>query len=307
MEEVPGDARVYISPATPLHPADARAGADRAGRGDPRPHGGGPRAAARRRPGPPARPGPRSATGRGSWGRQTATRSTPARGPTTSPPTCRRGCPGLIRAMDPAVRCGAADRRPAGQPPVPVAGGGGAGLARGRRAGPAGDRAGEPAHAAGVRQQLRARVRGPRNRRGRGRAAQAGLRRSVRREGRWQSPATVVPLIPEGGATLQLGIGGVPDAVMGSLRDARSRGPHARWCRTGWCEAVERGVGHRREQDAAPAEGRHHVRARLARGCTTGSPRTRASRPTRATTPTSRRRGVEPAAGRDQLGARRST
>lgn len=51
----------------------------------------------------------------------------------------------------------------------------------------------------------------------------------------------IVPLIPEG-ATLQLGIGGVPDAVIASLRDRDDLGVHSEMISDGVMDAVERGV-----------------------------------------------------------------
>jgi acyl-CoA hydrolase len=51
----------------------------------------------------------------------------------------------------------------------------------------------------------------------------------------------IVPLIPEQ-ATLQLGIGGVPDAVIGSLRDRDDLGVHSEMISDGVMDAVERGV-----------------------------------------------------------------
>lgn len=51
----------------------------------------------------------------------------------------------------------------------------------------------------------------------------------------------IVPLIPEQ-ATLQLGIGGVPDAVIGLLRDRDDLGVHSEMISDGVMEAVQRGV-----------------------------------------------------------------
>jgi 4-hydroxybutyrate CoA-transferase len=51
----------------------------------------------------------------------------------------------------------------------------------------------------------------------------------------------IVPLIPEG-ATLQLGIGGVPDAVIGLLRDRDDLGVHSEMISDGVMDAVQRGV-----------------------------------------------------------------
>ncbi|MGE0711902.1 MAG: acetyl-CoA hydrolase/transferase family protein [Planctomycetota bacterium] len=51
----------------------------------------------------------------------------------------------------------------------------------------------------------------------------------------------LVPLIPEG-ATLQLGIGGIPNAVMGMLRGRSDLGIHSEMISDGVMEAVEAGV-----------------------------------------------------------------
>jgi 4-hydroxybutyrate CoA-transferase len=51
----------------------------------------------------------------------------------------------------------------------------------------------------------------------------------------------ILPLIPEG-ATLQLGIGGIPDAVIGLLRDRDDLGVHSEMISDGVMDAVERGV-----------------------------------------------------------------
>ncbi|MEQ1500876.1 MAG: acetyl-CoA hydrolase/transferase C-terminal domain-containing protein [Myxococcota bacterium] len=53
--------------------------------------------------------------------------------------------------------------------------------------------------------------------------------------------AHIVPMIPEQ-ATLQLGIGGVPDAVIGMLRDRDDLGVHSEMISDGVMSATERGV-----------------------------------------------------------------
>ena len=73
--------------------------------------------------------------------------------------------------------------------------------------------------------------------------------------------AAVVERIPDG-ATLQAGIGGITDALLGSLtRAPRPRHPHRAALRRAH-RPRRPGCGHRHAQAAAPPQGRHDVRAR---------------------------------------------
>jgi acyl-CoA hydrolase len=53
--------------------------------------------------------------------------------------------------------------------------------------------------------------------------------------------AHIAPLVPDG-ATMQLGIGGIPDAVLRLLQDRRDLGIHTEMISDGAMEAIERGV-----------------------------------------------------------------
>ena len=88
--------------------------------------------------------------------------------------------------------------------------------------------------------------------------------------------ALVAERIPDR-ATIQTGIGSIPNAILSALRDHRDLGVHTELISDGVMDLVERGVDHRRRQAAQSHEDRRHVRTRHSCASTTSSTRTRRS------------------------------
>ena len=116
-----------------------------------------------------------------------------------------------------------------------------------------------------------------------------------------------VAALVEDGATLQMGIGAIPDAVLRALGDKHDLGVHTEMFSDGLVDLAEAGAITNRRKKRASRPHRHELRHRHAAASTTSSTTTRSSSSTPATAPTTplvirrqRRRG------RDQLGARRS-
>ena len=75
------------------------------------------------------------------------------------------------------------------------------------------------------------------------------------------SPRFVAERIPDG-ATLQTGIGAIPNAILAALGDHRDLGVHTELISDGVMDLVERGRRHRRRQAAQPHQDGRHVRPR---------------------------------------------
>ena len=79
----------------------------------------------------------------------------------------------------------------------------------------------------------------------------------------------------EDGATMQMGIGGIPDAVYELLDGFRDLGIHTEMISDGAMRAIERGIITGNAQDPAPRQGRHHLRAGQRRAVPLSSTTTR--------------------------------
>ena len=71
----------------------------------------------------------------------------------------------------------------------------------------------------------------------------------------------IAPLIPDG-ATLQLGIGGIPDAVLKEIDGKKDLGIHTEMVSDGVMEAIEKGIITGRPQVAPPGQGGPYFRLR---------------------------------------------
>ena len=89
----------------------------------------------------------------------------------------------------------------------------------------------------------------------------------------------VAALIPDG-ATIQTGIGGIPEAVLGLLRDHKDLGIHSEMVPDGVDRADPGRRDQQRAQDHPPAQGDRRLRAGHASGCSISSTTTRSSNST---------------------------
>ena len=97
----------------------------------------------------------------------------------------------------------------------------------------------------------------------------------------------IAELIPDG-ATMQMGIGEIPDAVLLYLKDKRDLGVHTELFSDGVIELIEAGVLTNAAKTHPPRQVRGRLCARARSGCTTTWTTTRCSSSTRRTTSTIR-------------------
>ncbi len=97
----------------------------------------------------------------------------------------------------------------------------------------------------------------------------------------------VAERIPDA-ATIQAGIGSVPDQVLHLLSDHRELGVHTELMSDGFIDLIEARRDHRHPQGDPPQQGDHDDACSASSGCTTSSPTTRGSSCGRSTTPTTR-------------------